>query len=69
MLDSDIAVLGPPERVESLPKRNDASQHFRIVLSIWMEERDATYACRLLRASRERPRRCRAAAGRSFGQT
>ena len=61
MLDSDIAVLGPPERLESLPKRNDAGQHFRIVLSIWMEERDATYACRLLRRRRERPR-CRCAA-------
>jgi hypothetical protein len=57
MLDSDIAVLGPPEHLEPLPKRNNASQHFRIVLNVRMEERDATHARRLLRARRKRPYR------------
>src|SRR5262249_4942764 len=55
MLDLNIPVLGPPERREPLPKRNDASHHFRIVLGVWMQERDATHARRLLRARRERP--------------
>src|SRR6516164_287186 len=61
MLGSDIAVLGPPEHLEPLPKRNNAGQYFRIVLDVWMEEHDATHAHRLLRARRERPRCCRAA--------
>jgi hypothetical protein len=56
MLDSDIAVLGPPERLEPLPKRNNAGQHFRIILDVWMEERDATHARGLLRVH-ERPHR------------
>src|SRR6516164_11315437 len=55
LLDSDIAVLGPPERLEPLPKRNNAGQHFRIILDVWMEERDATHSRRLLRARRNRP--------------
>jgi hypothetical protein len=57
MLDSDIAVLGPPERLEPLPKRNNAGQRFRIVLDVRMEERDATHARRLLRVHSDRPRR------------
>src|SRR5215469_15098697 len=57
MLGSDIAVLGPPERLEPLPKRNNAGQRFRIVLDVRMEERDATHARRLLRVHSERPRR------------
>jgi hypothetical protein len=57
MLDSDIAVLGPPERLEPLPKRNNAGQHFRIILDVWMEERDATHARGLLRVHSERPHR------------
>src|SRR5215469_9315903 len=61
MLGSDIAVLGPPEHLEPLPKRNNAGQYFRIVLDVWMEEHDATHARRLLRARRKRPRRHRAA--------
>src|SRR6516225_647371 len=60
MLDSDIAVLGPPERLEPLPKRNNAGQYFRIVLDVWMEKHDATHARRLLRAHHERPRDCAA---------
>src|SRR6516225_2139964 len=61
MLASDLAVLGPPERLEPLPKRNNAGQRFRIVLDVRMEERDATHARRLLRSRRERPRGRRAA--------
>jgi hypothetical protein len=38
ILNSNIAVLSPPERLEPLPKRNDAGQHFGIVLSVWMED-------------------------------
>src|SRR5262249_11018282 len=65
MLDSDIAVLGPPERLELLPKRNNAGQRFRIVLDVWMEERDATHARRLLRVHGERPR-CRRTADKRY---
>jgi hypothetical protein len=60
MLNSNIAVLGPPERLESLPKCNDAGQHFGIVLEPWLKERNATHARRLLRARRERPANGRA---------
>src|SRR5262245_29486352 len=56
MLDSDIAVLGPAERLETLAKCNDPSQHFGIVLGVWMQECDAPHALALLRARRERPR-------------
>jgi hypothetical protein len=55
VLNSNIAVLGLPEKLESLPKRNDAGQHFVIVLGVWMEERNTTHARRLLRTRRERP--------------
>src|SRR3977135_3279729 len=60
MLDSDIAVLRPAERSESLPKRNDAGHYFRIVLGVWMQERDATHALARLRPRRKWPR-CRTA--------
>src|SRR6516165_1981736 len=60
MLDQDIAVLGPAERLETLAKCNDPSQHFGIVLGVWMQECDAPHALALLRARRKRPR-CRAA--------
>src|SRR6516165_12832804 len=56
MLDSDIAVFGPAERLETLAKCNDPSQHFGIVLGVWMQECDAAHALALLRARRERPR-------------
>ena len=56
MLDSDIAVLGPAERLETLAKCNDPSQHFGIILGVWMQECDAPHALGLLRARRERPR-------------
>src|SRR5262249_61738759 len=57
MLDSDIAVLGPAERLEFLAKCNDAGPHFGIILVIWMQECDAPHALSLLRPRRERPRR------------
>src|SRR5262245_10438116 len=60
MLDPDIAVLDPTERLESLAKRNDTSPHFGIILSVWMQECDATHPL-ALRARRQRPRRRRAA--------
>jgi hypothetical protein len=60
MLNSNIAVLGPSERLEPLPKRNDAGQHFGIVLEEWKKERNATHAHRLLSARRERPANGRA---------
>src|SRR3977135_362274 len=62
MLDSDIAVLRPAERSESLPKRNDAGHYFRIVLGVWMQERDAPHPLGLLRARREGP--CRGCAAK-----
>src|SRR5262245_23211521 len=60
MLDSDIAVLGPAERLEFLAKCNDAGPHFGIILVIWMQECDAPHALWLLRSRRERPRGCAA---------
>jgi len=40
MLDLDIAVLGPAERLETLAKCNDPSPHFGIILGVWMQECD-----------------------------
>ena len=57
MLDLDIAVLGPAERLETLAKCNDPSQHFGIILGVWMQECDAPHALALLRAPGKRPRR------------
>src|SRR5262245_11384764 len=62
MLDQDIAVLGPAERLETLAKCNDPSQHFGIVLGVWMQECDVPHALALLRARRARPRGNRRAA-------
>ena len=56
MLDLDIAVLRPAEGFQSLPKRDDTRQHFGVVLGVYVQERDASHALRLLRARRERPR-------------
>ena len=41
MLELDIAVLGPAERLETLAKCNDPSQHLGIILGVWMQECDA----------------------------
>src|SRR5262249_33609445 len=45
-----------PEHLEPFPKRRNAGQHFRIVLNVWMEERDVPHTAALLGARRERPR-------------
>src|SRR5262249_23236752 len=66
MLDSDIAVLGPAERLETLAKCNDPSQHFGIVLGVGMQECDAPHALALLRVRRERPRGSRRAAEQRY---
>jgi hypothetical protein len=63
MLDLDIAVLRPAEGFQPLPKRDDTRQHFGVVLGVYVQERDASHALRLLCARRERPR-CRGAAER-----
>src|SRR4029077_8602798 len=60
MLDLDTAVLRPAEGFQSLPKRDDTRQHFGVVLGVYVQERDASHALRLLRARRERPRGRRA---------
>src|SRR5260221_2486911 len=64
MLDSHIAVLSPAERLETFAKCNDPSQHFGIILIVWMQECDAPHALVLLPARRERPC-CRAAEQRN----
>jgi hypothetical protein len=61
MLDLDIAVLRPAEGFQSLPKRDDTRKHFGVVLGVYVQERDASHALRLLRARRERPCRRRTA--------
>jgi hypothetical protein len=48
MLDENIVVLGPTKRLQPLPKGDDAGQDFWIVLSIRMQERDATHPLALL---------------------
>src|SRR5215470_4947073 len=55
VLDANIAVLDPAERLESLTEGNDAGEHLGIVLGVWVQERDAPHAVGLLRARRERP--------------
>jgi hypothetical protein len=60
MLNSNIAVLGPPERLEPLPKRSDPGHRFGIVLKQWKKERNATHARRPLRTRRQRPANGRA---------
>src|SRR6516164_5992245 len=55
MLDADIAVLDPAERLESLAKRSDAGEHFGVVLGICMQEGVTPHAFRLLCARSERP--------------
>ena len=52
MLDLDIAVLGPAERLETLAECNDPGQHFGIVLGVWMQESDAPHPLALLRPRR-----------------
>jgi hypothetical protein len=55
MLDFDVAVLYPSERLESLSKGGNAGLCFGIVLGEPMQEYDAPHPLRLLRARRNRP--------------
>ena len=41
MLDLNVAILHPSERLKSLPKHRDAGLYFRIVLRERMQEHDA----------------------------
>ena len=58
MIDLNIAVLPPSERLDTLPKCSDADLNFRVVLGEWMQKYDPPHAIGLLRAHRKRPR-CR----------
>src|SRR5262245_15294452 len=49
MLDDDVAGLSPAKRLQSLPKGDDARQHFGIALGVWMQECDATQTLALRR--------------------
>src|SRR5262249_7572817 len=61
MLDLNVAILHPSERLKSLPKRSDTGLYFRIVLRERMQEHDASHALGALRPRLKRPRRSRAA--------
>src|SRR5262249_26095677 len=60
MLDPNVAVLDPSERLKSLSERIDAGFYFWIVLGECMQEHHAPHPLRL-RVCREWPRRRRAA--------
>src|SRR5262249_2838478 len=57
MLDWNVAILHPSERLKSLPKRSDTGLYFRIVLRERMQEHDASHALGALRPRLKRPRR------------
>src|SRR6516225_7799555 len=57
MLDPNVAVLHPSERLKSLSERIDAGFYFWIVLGECMQEHNAPHPLRLLRARRKRPSR------------
>src|SRR5262249_32680846 len=57
MLDLNVALLDPSERLKSLPKRSDTGLYFRIVLRERMQEHDASHALGALRPRLKRPRR------------
>src|SRR5215831_8748314 len=60
MLDPNVAVLHPSERLKSLSERIDAGFYFWIVLGECMQEHNAPHPLRL-RPRRERPHgRCAA---------
>ena len=61
MLDFDVAILHPSERLDSFSKGRNPGVSFLIVLGEPMQEHDAPYALGLLRTRHERPR-CRRAA-------
>src|SRR6516225_10046958 len=61
-IDVDIAAFRPSTLFQPLPECRKASLAFRIVLGERDEHADAPHPLALLRARRERPRHCRAAA-------
>src|SRR4029077_16579437 len=65
VLDLNVPVLRPSERLKSLSKRRYASFYLGIDFGEPMQERDAPHPLRLLRARRERPHGRRAAEKRN----
>jgi hypothetical protein len=57
-VDPYVAALGPSQFLQSLTEGCDASLTFRIVRRGTYEHPDEPYPLRLLRARRDRPRRC-----------
>jgi hypothetical protein len=62
VVDSYVAAGGPAQLLQLLHERRDAGLAFRIVRGQVHEHPDAAHPLGLLRAGRERPSRCRAAA-------
>src|SRR5262245_35147069 len=60
VVDPNIASLCPTQPLKVLPKSRDAGLSFRIALGICDQHADPSHLLRLLRACRERPRRCAA---------
>jgi hypothetical protein len=58
-LEPDVASLAPPQLLESLPKCRNVRLRFRILRARIHENADAPHPILLLRARRDRPRRCR----------
>jgi hypothetical protein len=61
-VDPDVALLGPPELLESLTEYGDEGLSFPVALGISHERADPPHPARLLRARRKRPG-CGRAAG------
>ena len=61
MLDLDVSIFNPSERLKSFPKGCDPGQCLLIVFGEPMQEHDAAHALTLLRAYCKRPCGCRAA--------
>src|SRR6516164_113825 len=56
MLDLNVSVFRPSERLKFLPKRSDAGLHLGIVLAECVQKHDPLHPRGLLRARRERAR-------------
>src|SRR5262245_16497198 len=54
---AQVPPLGPPQRLQALPKRRRARLAFRIILRIVHQHCDPAHPVRLLRACRKWPRR------------
>src|SRR5262245_7233904 len=61
ILHRNIAALGPTQPLQSLPKGDNTSLCFGIILGVGREHTDPAHALALLRARRERPCDCRTA--------